>query len=171
MKLQAYTAAGAAFIGAAISLAAHAAPPAPLSVVVTNPVLPVEVRNADPIPVASTEVAGKDYSALIPPNATVVTLGGPFPADKRLQIGTVTVANGLPVADGRVQIQARRFVGGACVGTPTIYDSLIPMPAKVGVTVAVSYTVPLEFPGNSVDGEWCLAAAGDSLMHVSVVAR
>jgi hypothetical protein len=155
-------------------LAANADKPTPVTVV--NPVVPVEISNSDPIPVSvsgpSAADPGHDYRALIPPELVVV-LSGSLAASDRLEIGTV-VATNPETSSGTesIQIQARRWVNGACVGTPTIYDSIIPVLVPPGQTVSIAYPIPLEFPGSAPDGEWCLAAAASvRYMHVSVVAR
>ena len=158
----------AALALASISFMASAADK-PLPVTVANPVLPVEIRNADPVPVENVASAN-DYWGLSQPTGVLVLKDG-LGASERLLIGTVTVSNGT-TSPTAVQIQARRWVNGACIGTPTIYDSMVTVHAAPGETKSLAFPLPVKFPGKQPDGEWCLAAAtSDAFVQVSVVAR
>ena len=158
----------AALALAGISFMASAADK-PLPVTVENPVLPVEISNADPIPVENVASAN-DYWGLTQPSGVLVLKEG-LAASERLLIGTVTVSN--PTSSpASVQVQARRWVSGACIGTPTIYDSMIAVHAAPGETKSLAFPLPIKFPGNAPDGEWCLAASSSvAFVQVSVVAR
>lgn len=151
---------------AAISVGASAADK-PLPVTVANPVLKVEVSNADPIPVENISSATEYWGESRPPRLLV--LNSNLASSRQLSIGTITVSNqgGDP---GFLQIQARGWLGGEC--TDAVVDEMAPMFVAPGDTHSFSFPLPLMFPSLPVATAWCLVAeTGANQIIVSVVAR
>lgn len=170
MNIAASSAAGAmaCALGLLVSTA-EAAPPeiGPVPVDVTNPVLPVEVSNADPIPVTvtSTNQGGEPFT-IAPKQVALVVAGGPLAPDPSGTRYAITALTGVNPTAEPVSIYMRAVaVGGFSPDCRFVFnqqDTTDGPEIRIPANDTVHITFPQPFVTAAVTGTYvCLVANGN----------